>query len=98
MDDTQKWSDLEGSIEKSAMTEEEEKKQKERKARKLQVIVESAEMVLEGNRQLLEKRQAEMGVWKSKDEKLNSYLSARKNNLKSFKLAKASTADGLSSK
>lgn len=79
------------------MTEEEKRKQKERNARKLEIMVENAVIVLEGNRQLLEKRQAEMGIWKSKDEKLRSLLSARKDNLKSSKLGTASTKDGPSS-
>ena len=98
MADPRKRSHDEESIEKSAITEEEQKKQRDRNARKLEIMVEEAGMALEGNRQLLEKRQAERRLWKSKDENLASYLDARKNNPKTFKLGTVSAKNGSSSK
>ncbi|KAF6231723.1 hypothetical protein HO173_010025 [Letharia columbiana] len=68
MDYTQKWSDLEGCIKKSVMTEEEEKKRKERKAHQLRIMVERADTALEGNKRLLEKRRGEMEIWESSDQ------------------------------
>ena len=48
------------------MTEDEIKKQKERQAHGLQSLCERADMVLEGNRQLLQKRRTEncMARWR----------------------------------
>lgn len=68
MDDALKWPDLCGSIEKPTMTEDEEKKHKERQAQKLQIILERSEIALEGNRRLLEKMRREMGSRKFDDE------------------------------
>ena len=55
-DYTQKWSDLQESMKKPTRTEEEEKKHKERKARELKVMLERAEVALEGNKKLFEKK------------------------------------------
>ena len=52
-DYTQKWSDLLASMEKPAMTANDEKKHKERKARELRIMLERAEIALEGNRRLV---------------------------------------------
>lgn len=97
MDFTQKWSDLEGCIKKSVMTEEEEKKQKERKAHQLRIIVERADTALEGNKRLLEKRRGEMEIWESSDKNWSLYLRDRKNTLKGSKLEKPITREKSSS-
>ena len=55
-DYTQEWSDLQKSMKKPTRTEEEEKKHKERKARELKVMLERAEVALEGNKKLFEKK------------------------------------------
>ena len=55
-DYTQEWSDLQKSMKKPARTEEEEKKHKERKAREMKVMLERAEVALEGNKKLFEKK------------------------------------------
>lgn len=68
MDDSQKWPDLEGDINEPTMTEEEEKKHKERQAQKLQIILERSDIALDGNRRLLEKMRREMGTRKFDDE------------------------------
>ncbi|CAD6591718.1 MAG: hypothetical protein ASARMPRED_005567 [Alectoria sarmentosa] len=60
MDAAQKRLDFETSIKKpAAMTEDEIKKQKERKARELQSMLERAERAVEGNRRLLAKKKLE---------------------------------------
>ncbi len=45
-------------MKKPTMTAEDEKKHKERKARELQVMLERAEVALEGNRRLFGKKRA----------------------------------------
>ena len=60
-DYTQKWSDLQESMKKPRMTEDEEKKHKERKARELQIMLERAEIALEGNRRLFGEGRAKNG-------------------------------------
>lgn len=68
-DYTQKWEDLQASIQKATtMTAEEQKQHKERKARELQTMLERAEVALEGNRKLFGKkkvgtRRDESGVY-----------------------------------
>ena len=54
-DYTQKWSDLQESMKKPTRTPEEEKKHKERKAHELRVMLERAEVALEGNKKYLGK-------------------------------------------
>lgn len=97
MDDVQKWSSFGERAEQSPMTEDEEKNQKERKARKLQIIVEGADMAIEGNRRLVNKRRAEERNWKSMDERLAFHSGHWKNNLKGSRLAKPSAKDDPSS-
>ena len=95
MDSTQKWADLEGIYEKSTMTEDEKRKQKERKARELEKMVSRAEIALQGNKRLLEKRQVERKFGKKNwDEHLGDY----KGSLQSFRLAKPGTQHSSASK
>ena len=62
MENTQKWSDHEEFSEKyTTLTEEEERKQKEFRARKLQDLFDNAERAVENYKQLLERRRNEMG-------------------------------------
>lgn len=79
MDSTQKWFDHEEIIEKSTtMTEDEERKQKEYRARKLQHLFENAEKAVENYKQLLEKRRNEMGNRKYDKETWTLGLTDRK--------------------
>ena len=55
-DYSQKWEDLQQSMKKPTRTEEEEKKYSERKARELKTMLERAEVALEGNKKLFEKK------------------------------------------
>ena len=55
-DYTQEWSDLQKSMKKATRTDEEEKKHQERKARELKVMLERAEVALQGNKKLFEKK------------------------------------------
>ena len=55
-DYSQKWEDLQQSMKKPTRTEEEEKKHKDRKARELKTMLERAEVALEGNKKLFEKK------------------------------------------
>ena len=55
-DYSQEWEDLQQSMKKPARTEEEEKKYSERKARELKTMLERAEVALEGNKKLFEKK------------------------------------------
>ena len=66
IDYTQEWSALKAEIkQKIAMTPEEEKKHKERKARELQTMLERAEKALEGNERLFGKKKngVQKGNW-----------------------------------
>ncbi|CAF9918847.1 hypothetical protein IMSHALPRED_004438 [Imshaugia aleurites] len=56
---TPKWSDFDGSIQKPAMTADEERRHQERKARELRIMVQRGEVALEGNRRLVEKNRVE---------------------------------------
>ncbi len=77
MDSTQKWADLEGIVEKPTMTEDEKRKHKERKARELEKMVSRAEIALQGNKRLLEKREVEKKLSnKNWDEHLGDYKSS----------------------
>ena len=51
------------------MTEDDGRNLEERKAHELQIMIERADMALEGNRNLLGKRRAEMGRKKSRNER-----------------------------
>lgn len=79
MDSTQKWSDDEASIEKVAMmNDDEERKQKEYRARKLQDLYENAEKAVENYKNLLEKRRGAMSNKKYDQETWTLGLKDRK--------------------
>lgn len=69
MDHAQKRWEVEMSIRKPTMTEDDGRNLEERKAHELQIMIERADMALEGNRNLLGKRRAEMGRKKSRNER-----------------------------
>lgn len=87
MDNTQKSSDFGESIEKSTAINEEERKQKEQRARKLQALLENAEKAVEGYQQLLAKRRREMGNRKYDKDTWTFGLIDRKKKLEGFKAA-----------
>ena len=79
MDNTQKYTDHDEITEKyTTMTEDEERKQKEFRARKLQHLFENAEKAVEDYKQLLEKRRAEVGNRKYNKESWKLGLTDRK--------------------
>ncbi|CAF9941063.1 MAG: hypothetical protein ALECFALPRED_008979, partial [Alectoria fallacina] len=78
MDAAQKRSDFETSIKKPAMTEDEVKKQKERKAHELQIMLERADRAVEGNRRLLAKKKVQGERREAEDEKWALYFRGRK--------------------
>ena len=92
------WPDFGERIEKSTMTEDEKRELKERKARKLQSMVERADMALEGNKRLLDKRQVEKGSWSSDDDKMAFHLRDCKSNLKGSQLTRPRTGYSFSGK
>lgn len=79
MENTQEWSGHEESFEEfPTMTEDEERKQKECRARKLQSLFENAEKAVENYNSLLEKRRAAMGNRKYDQETWTLGLKDRK--------------------
>ena len=80
MDAAQKRFDFETSIKKpAAMTEDEVKKQKERKARELQSMLERAERAVEGNRRLLAKKKVRGETREAEDERWALYFRGPRN-------------------
>lgn len=95
MDNTQRWAHFEESIEKPTMTADEKKKQQERKVRQREVMLGRAEIALEGNKRLLEKRQMER---KLNNKDWIATLGHQKNSLQGFKPARSSSRHGISSR
>ena len=78
-DYTQEWSDLQKSMKKPTRTAEEEKKHKERKAREMKLMLERAEVALEGNRKLFEKKKGRQPrATKTREMESNSELFFRR--------------------